>query len=303
VPWQFSLFLAEAGWVGMVTGFAIVLWSRLNIIILDKRVLRGVLAMIIVNGLVWHTALVILQYGLAGAKLDHRKAWLRVLNPFERVQITMFTVQESIIALMYIWATYKILVDRMVQQRQTTRNVLLLLFVVQTGVLMMDIVIIVLDLAGYFTLKAILHSWVYGIKLELEFVVLNQLVEIAKSGVPGLSSIKDDDVPDSSHVESTGNNSSTQPQAASPDSSLALRDKHPEGWWPPLPAEIYDSPGSPSFASSSSKSPRVSVSKSPTGSLMQRHNTGLGLIREDQVLGFEEMLSLDKIGVIPDTSD
>jgi hypothetical protein len=36
----------------------------------------------------------------------------------------------------------------------------------------MDIIICVLDVAGYFTLKAIIHFWVYGIKLELEFVVL-----------------------------------------------------------------------------------------------------------------------------------
>jgi hypothetical protein len=300
VPWKFSLFLAEAGWVGMVTGFSVVLWSRLNIIIIDKRVLRGVLAMIILNAFIWHTALVILQFGLAEANMSQRQAWLRVLNPFERVQITMFTVQESIITLMYIWATYKILVDRIVQHRQTTRRVLILLFIVQTTVLLMDIVIITLDLAGYFTLKAILHSWVYGIKLELEFVVLNQLVEIAKSGVPGLSSIKDDDVPDSSLTESAENTRNCQPPISSPDSSSALKGKQPEGWWPPFPAEGYTSSNSPSFASSHSKSPG---SKSPRGSLTLRHNNGLGLIREDQPLGFEEMLSLDRIGVIPDTSD
>ncbi|KAF2432909.1 hypothetical protein EJ08DRAFT_563958, partial [Tothia fuscella] len=182
VPWQFSLYLVEVGWIGMVTGFSIVLWSRLNIIVLNVKILRYVLIMIIVNGVVFHSALVILQYGLAAQKGDpvKRAPWLKVLNPFERVQITMFTVQEFIITCIYIHAAYKLLVDRLIRQPHAIRNVLLLLFCVQLGILMMDVVVIAFDLAGFFTLKAVLHSWVYGIKLELEFVVLNQLVDIAK---------------------------------------------------------------------------------------------------------------------------
>lgn len=172
----------------MVTGFSIVLWSRLNIILEDRRIIYGVLAMILINGFIWHSALVVLQFGLAASKGVSRNAWLRIVNPMERTQITMFTVQEVIISGLYIRATYRILNDRIFKQSARTRRVMLMLFVVQSIAIMMDVAIITLDLAGYFTLKAIIHSWAYGVKLELEFVVLNQLKETAKSGAPGLIS-------------------------------------------------------------------------------------------------------------------
>jgi hypothetical protein len=189
INWIFSTILAEAGWIGMVTGFSIVLWSRLNIIVEDRRIIYGVLAMILINGFIWHSALVVLQFGLAGSHGANRDVWLRIVNPMERTQITMFTVQEVIISGIYIHATYRILDDRIFKQSERTRKVMLMLFVVQTIAILMDVAIITLDLAGYFTLKAIIHSWAYGIKLELEFVVLNQLKETANSGVPGLISV------------------------------------------------------------------------------------------------------------------
>ena len=191
INWILSTTLAEAGWVGMVTGFSIVLWSRLNIIVKDRRIIYGVLTMILINGFIWHSALVVLQVGLAASKGVTRNAWLRIVNPMERTQITAFTVQEVIISGLYIHATYRILRDRIFKQSDRTRRVMIMLFVVQTIVILMDVAIITLDLAGYFTLKAIIHSWAYSVKLELEFVVLNQLKETAKSGVPGCIPLPD----------------------------------------------------------------------------------------------------------------
>lgn len=224
VPWILSTVLGEAGWVGMVTGFSIVLWSRLNIVVEDRRIRNGVLAMILTNGFIWHTALIILQFGLAGATVSgaNRNDWLRILNPFERTQITVFTVQEFIIFGFYIQATYRILHNRVFRRSDRTRKVMLTLFVVQTVEIMLDIVIITLDLAGYFTLKAVMHSWVYGIKLELEFVILNQLKETAKSGVPGLILI-----PESDEEVSATPSGQTSPSLFSRGKSVGEK---PE-WW------------------------------------------------------------------------
>jgi hypothetical protein len=265
----------------MVTGFSIVLWSRLNIVVEDQRVRRGVLAMILTNGVIFHSALVTLQYGLAAAKGPQRAGWLRVLNPMERTQITMFTVQEVIISLFYIHATWKIMHDRIVHHRDKTRKVLIMLFVVQTVVVMMDIVVITLDLSGWFTLKAIIHSWVYGIKLELEFVVLNQLVEIAQAGVPGLSTITDSNLPESSQPASTQNTASPVP---SPSSGAPLSAK--QQWWAPPAA------GAPHHARS--------IDSVTSG--RNQSNTGLGLIPEVEAFQrtSQRTLSLDDIGVIPE---
>jgi hypothetical protein len=163
VPWIFSLFLAEIGWTCMVTGYSIVLWSRLSIIIADRRIIWGIFAVIMFDGFVFHSALWTLQYGISTRKgVAQRQPWLDVLNPFERVQITVFTVQECAISAVYMWGVWQLLKD---QEHRTKRirHVLWLLFAVQAIVISMDVIVCVLDLAGYFTLKAIIHSWVYGL--------------------------------------------------------------------------------------------------------------------------------------------
>jgi hypothetical protein len=63
-----------------------------------------------------------------------------------------------------------------------------LLLLIQVVIITLDITIIVMDLAGYLKLKVLVHSFVYSVKLELEFVVLNQLVELSKMGVHGIPS-------------------------------------------------------------------------------------------------------------------
>jgi hypothetical protein len=300
VPWQFSLFLAEFGWTCMVTGYSIVLWSRLSIIVEKRLVIWGVLAIIMFNGLVFHTSLWTLQYGLSANKGVARQPWLDVVNPFERVQITVFTVQECGISGIYIWGVWRLLKDQ-VHRTKRIRHVLFLLFVVQVITIAMDIIVCVLDVAGYFTLKAIIHSWVYGIKLELEFVVLNQLVDIAKSGVPGLKTVTDDSVPDSTVTSDTAVSSvSAMP---SPDRQMAFGTT--PDWLVPASPESY-----PESKVGNLTVKRRMSSPAPLGA-------GLGIIPEGEIaqghmMSFQEMLaqslpqsrpanmSLDKIGVIPE---
>ena len=119
VPWKFSLFLAEIGWTCMVTGYSIVLWSRISIIIQSRVLVWGILAVVLFDGFVFHTALWVLQYGLGSVKGAARRPWLRVLNPFERVQVTVFTVQECFISAVYMWGVWRLLKD---QEHRTKRK-------------------------------------------------------------------------------------------------------------------------------------------------------------------------------------
>lgn len=48
-------------------------------------------------------------------------------------------------------------------------------------VVLSDIAFIVVDGLGYFTLKAILHPFIYGVKLKIEFIALNMLVVLSRS--------------------------------------------------------------------------------------------------------------------------
>jgi hypothetical protein len=57
-----------------------------------------------------------------------------------------------------------------------------LLLLVQFVAIAFDVAIAFMDFAGYLQLKFIVFSFAYAVKLELEFVALNQLVELSKMG-------------------------------------------------------------------------------------------------------------------------
>lgn len=100
----------------------------------------------------------------------------------------MFAVQEIIISCLYARAAHKYLQDRFAK-KDKTRNAMCLLMFVQVLAIAFDFAIVFMDFAGYLQLKFISFSLVYAIKLELEFVALNQLVELSGMGVGGLPSI------------------------------------------------------------------------------------------------------------------
>jgi hypothetical protein len=189
-PWVLRLLLAQVGWVMMVSGFSLVLYSRLSIIITSWRVRRGVLAMIIVNGLIWHTAMTTIAAGKAREKYVGDKsglpAWEHVDYYFERTQIVLFSCQETFISGLYIWAAWKYLKSGFTDIGKK-RGIMMALLMVQVTIIAVDVAIIVIDFLGYLQLKLFINSFVYAVKLELEMVVLNQLVELSRLGLCGTS--------------------------------------------------------------------------------------------------------------------
>lgn len=174
--------ICKIGWISNVTGFSIVLWSRLHLVVNDPRVLRGVLVMIVVNGLAMHTPIVVFEFGLISR---HHAAYMRPMEIMERVQQTIFTLQESIISILYIFHTYRFLNSGYAMH---TRRVVRLLVLVQAGVIAFDGGLTAFDYKNMFTLKCTIHPFVYALKLKLEFIVLNQLLGLVRNGLqkPGL---------------------------------------------------------------------------------------------------------------------
>lgn len=115
--------------------------------------------------------------------------WNNVFKPMERLTIMVIFTQETMISFIYIWSAYQYLKARfgLENPRAMTRT-MVLLFCVQIVVLFLDIAIIVIDFLSYNTLKLFMNSWVYAFKLELEFIVLNQLVDMSQLGMPGILS-------------------------------------------------------------------------------------------------------------------
>ena len=177
--WIFSTVLAEIGWVGMVSGFSIVLYSRLHLVVRSQRTLQLVLAAIVVDAFLFHVPTIVFQFGTSD-KHTHKK-FLPYMNVMERVQIVGFSVQEIIISAIYIYATMQMLRGSFNRRMRTTMAWLIL---IQIIVILCDVVVIALDYAQYFTLKAVIHSFVYAFKLQLEFVILNEFRDgIAKGGL------------------------------------------------------------------------------------------------------------------------
>ncbi|KAI9751571.1 MAG: hypothetical protein M4579_006006 [Chaenotheca gracillima] len=178
--WILSNTLAEIGWVGMVTGLSFVLYSRLHLIIRSQRTLRLVLAMIITDAFILHVPTATFQYGLSSSAHD---TFVPIMERMERVQVTCFSVQETILSGLYIWATVHLLKDG---YNVKMRQVVTMLVLIQVIVILIDVAMIILDFVNLSTPKAVIQSFVYAVKLKLEFTVLNQLVDMVTNGrAPG----------------------------------------------------------------------------------------------------------------------
>jgi hypothetical protein len=195
-PWEISTTMFELGWVGMVSGFSVVLYSRLSILVWNKRTLRFTLAMIILDGVFLHTATMILVYGSSiqsAVGSPKRIQWTAASRVMDRLQAVWFTVQEFIITYLYMiaaWAQLQepLLPNGVARLNERAKKVFRLLIIVQLLVLAMDIIVAVLACAGFFAIKGMIFSFTYSVKLELEFVILNQLVAISRQGIAsGLS--------------------------------------------------------------------------------------------------------------------
>ncbi|KAI1144626.1 hypothetical protein F5Y05DRAFT_33541 [Hypoxylon sp. FL0543] len=179
--WVLSTVLSEIGWVAEVFGFSIVLWSRLHLVVRSRPgILRFVLAMIIVDEFVFGVPTIVFQFLISNPATHD--AYLQHMEIMERIQIMAFSIQETIISAIYVWGTLQLL---KLSLNTKAKKTLAFLILVQVLVVLADVLVIVLDYVEYYTLKAVLHSFVYAFKLQVEFVVLNEFKHIANGGLTG----------------------------------------------------------------------------------------------------------------------
>lgn len=169
--------IVTIGWYCMVTGQSIVLYSRLHLVVREQKVLRGILAMIIVDAFCFHIPTTVLTYG---ANSKNYYDYLKPFNVVERLQMTAFCIQEFIISGVYVYSTIKLL--RPVYHGRT-RRVMMQLIWINLMIIGMDVVLLTMEYSSHYEVEATLKPMVYSIKLKLEFAVLNQLMTLANSSV------------------------------------------------------------------------------------------------------------------------
>ncbi|KAF4636976.1 hypothetical protein G7Y89_g1111 [Cudoniella acicularis] len=166
------------GWCFMVTGQSVVLYSRLHLVLQNTARLRLVLGMIIINGIICHTPTIVMVYG---ANSNNPEPFLLPYSICERVQVTIFFIQELVISGLYIFHTVKILRPEGGVRGRTARRIMGHLIYVNVIIVVLDITILGLEYSGLYDIQTAYKGLVYSVKLKLEFSILNRLIELAQS--------------------------------------------------------------------------------------------------------------------------
>lgn len=180
--WAYVTLIA-VGWCCMVTGQSVVLYSRLHIVLRNEFRLRLVLGMIVFNAIIGHIPIIVMVYG---ANSSNPEPFVGPYSIYERVQVTLFFLQETIISAIYIYETLAIARTRKRcgiggDTRRLTRH----LIVVNIIVVLLDVTILALEYASLYDLQTAYKALVYSVKLKMEFSILNRLVELTQGGHSG----------------------------------------------------------------------------------------------------------------------
>lgn len=140
---MFVVILGSAGWIPMVTGQSLVLYSRLHLLWVDSRIMRFLLTMIIFNGLTMHSgafAMNIASRALQTGSLT------KAYGVMERTEVTVFFVQEITLSMFYLWRCRHFLkqYERRMESEETTamKSALRSLILANLVVLLLDLSIL-----------------------------------------------------------------------------------------------------------------------------------------------------------------
>ncbi|KAH8803370.1 hypothetical protein F5884DRAFT_506204 [Xylogone sp. PMI_703] len=168
--------LLLVSWPVMVTGQSLVLYSRLHLVVSNRTILRSVLTMIIFNAIICHVPAIFLLYIIQSSP---QESYLVAYAIHERIQVTIFFVQECTISGLYIWKTVKLRkLENGIHSYGSARRIMLHLLIVNIIVILLDTTIITLEFIGLYYIQTTWKAMVYSVKLKLEFSILNKLVQL-----------------------------------------------------------------------------------------------------------------------------
>lgn len=173
-----SVTVLTIGWWTMVTGQSVVLYSRLHLVLRDEKTLRRILRLIVTNVFLLHIPTTVLTYG---ANIVHTGAmpWIRGYNIMEKIQLTGFTIQESLLSTLYVIETVKILrLGADATTRPDARSLMYQLIGINCAIIAMDLLLLGLEYANFYAVQITLKGFIYSLKLKLEFAVLGRLVDL-----------------------------------------------------------------------------------------------------------------------------
>ena len=190
-----AVVLLTIGWYPMITGQALVLWSRLHLILSGERgdrIMKYTKWMIIIDAIILHVPTTVLTfgsngtpgdpstdvfvYGYASSKLSYGalRTYVYRYNIMEKIQMCGFFCQEVILSAIYIIETAKILRSSL---QPGTRKTMQQLILINAVIIIMDLGLLGLEAASLYILETLTKGVIYSIKLKLEFAILGKLVK------------------------------------------------------------------------------------------------------------------------------
>ncbi|KAJ6016485.1 hypothetical protein N7540_011076 [Penicillium herquei] len=169
------------GWYAMVTGQAVVLYSRLNLVVQSRAIQRCVLWMIIVNGCILHIPMTVLFFGLISG--DGRFALPAAI--FDRIQSTIFSVQDLVICGIYIREAVQSMKLLLVTRGHEARRAVNHLIWITSVIVILNVLLLITEYRMHY-IQVSFKTVVYSIKLKLEFSVLNRLCHLVQPHISDL---------------------------------------------------------------------------------------------------------------------
>ncbi|EKG09518.1 hypothetical protein MPH_13429 [Macrophomina phaseolina MS6] len=176
--------LVLSGWVGFVTGQSLALYSRLHLVVRETRILRLCFYVIMCGVIFGHVPTCVIAFGANSSASAH---FVQPYNIIEKIQLTIFFLQETFISVLYIQHTVRMLraFETLHQHDASspsirTRSVLRSLIYVNLITTALDITLLAVEYSGQYLVQTGFKPAVYSVKLKLEFAVLNQLVSIIR---------------------------------------------------------------------------------------------------------------------------
>jgi hypothetical protein len=171
--------IAYSGWCFMVTGQSLVLYSRLHLVVRSERKLRWVLYMIILDTIICDVPVGVFAYG---SYSKNPARYVALYSIYEKVQVTIYFLQEGIISGLYVFETLRILRESVNIRRNSPRKVMKHLIYMNLFIIIFDLTLLSTEYAGYYNIQTTYKAALYSIKLKIEFRILNQLLNHVKQG-------------------------------------------------------------------------------------------------------------------------
>jgi hypothetical protein len=157
----------------MTTGFSIVLCSRLYLITQNPRALKILIYSIIgIDILVYIPTLV-------STHIPDLNTGQRIYKVAYRLEV-IFAVQEVLLASLYIYFLIRFLRQGTSEDPRRVKKTLFFLCTAEAVIFVCDVVLLTLAYTDLLVAKFMVHSFMYAIKLEIEFLVLNRLVNFGQ---------------------------------------------------------------------------------------------------------------------------